>query len=370
MVKCCFPHHFFLSKHIVAASIFFNKRIPFYMHNNFVKTGLIVALSSLTFMACKKDNNNNNNNDTKDMHLYVTNTSDGNVTMYDLEADEMKTLRTTSTSTEGVYYDGDKDKMLVNSRSSNRVDAYTNVSDLSDNDIATIAFSGAADLASPRDIAVNNGMVVVADNSDVDGDSNTPDGRLYVYTKTDNSMTLRNIIITDFAVWGIEFIGNDLYAIVDKTNMLAVYNNFLDAYATTTTASPDKKIMIEGIVRTHGIAYDGGTMILTDIGDAGSDSDGGFHIISDFQNKFNGVSDGGMLMVAGNQVRVAGAATMLGNPVAAEYDADKDMVYIAEIANGGGRVLGFSSASTGGDLTPSWNKMLAKASSLYLYMED
>jgi hypothetical protein len=341
------------------------------MYNNFIKAGLIVALSSLTFMACDKDDNNDDQDDEMDdMYLYVTNTNDGDITMYDLEDDEMKTLRTTSTSTEGVYYDEDMDQLLVNSRSSNRIDAYTDVDELDNLDIATIAFSGAVNLDSPRDIAVSGDMVVVADNEDVDGDSNTPDGRLFVYTKTANSITLRNIITTDFAVWGIEFVNNDLYAIVDKTNMLAVYNNFLDNNTTSATVSADKTIMIEGIVRTHGIAYDGGTMILTDIGDAGSDSDGGFHIISDFMTKFNSVNDGDMLMVQGNQVRVAGAATMLGNPVAAEYNAEKDMVYIAEIANGGGRVLGFSSASTGGDLTPSWNKTLAKASSLYLYMED
>ncbi len=338
------------------------------MNNSFIKAGMIVALSSLTFMACDKENKD----DDKDMErtqLYVTNNNDGNVTMYDLDADEITTYRTTSTMTEGVYYDGALDEMIVASRSFNYLSVYDGMMEVTDNSIIPAAFSSAADLSSPRDIAVKGNLVVVADNADVDSDPTTADGRLFIYTKTGNSLILRNTVTTDFAVWGIEFVDNNLYAIVDKTNMLAVFNDFLDANRTDATVSANKKIMIEGIVRTHGLAYDDGTMILTDIGDAAVDSDGGFHIIKDFKTKFVGVADGAMLPVAGNQIRVAGPATLLGNPVSAEYDAANDMVYIAEAANGGGRVLGFATASTGGDLAPTWRRTSASASSLYFYRD-
>lgn len=37
---------------------------------------------------------------------------------------------------------------------------------------------------------------------------------------------LKNTFDIDFAVWGIEFIGDDLFAVVDKTADLAVFTNF------------------------------------------------------------------------------------------------------------------------------------------------
>lgn len=335
------------------------------MNTNFLKVGFLLAISSLAFVACDKENNNNDNSTRTE--LYVSNNSNGNVTVYDMEKNETKTLTTTSLAAEGIYYDADMDKVIQASRSSNQLNVYSSISTLSVNAILSLAFSSSSDLSSPRDVAVNGNMVVVADNADVDGNTATADGRLFIYTKSDGALTLRNVVTTEFAVWGIEFVENDLYAVVDKTNQLAVFANFTASNTTNATVSASKTIAIEGIVRTHGLAYDGGTMILTDVGAATSDSDGGFHIITDFKSKFSNTADGGMLAVAGNQIRVAGAATMLGNPVAAEYDASANVVYIAEAANGGGRVLSYTNADAGGDLTPSMNKSLSKASSLYFY---
>lgn len=339
------------------------------MNKNIFKLGLVTVLSASMFMACQKDddNNNNNNQGTNKTELYVSNNSNGNVTIYDMETEETKTLSTTSTAAEGIYYDADNDNVIQASRSSNQLNVYANISTLGTNTLLAIAFSSASDLDSPRDIAVNGNMVVVADNADADGDPLTDDGRLFIYTKNNGSLTLRNTVSTDFAVWGIEFVGNDLYAVVDKTNQLAVFANFTASNTTNSTVSATKTIAIEGIVRTHGLAYDGGTMILTDVGDAASDTDGAFHIIADFDSKFSATQDGDMMAIAGNQVRVAGAATMMGNPVAAEYDADANIVYIAEAANGGGRVMSYNNADVGGDLSPSTNKSVAKASSLYLH---
>lgn len=221
---------------------------------------------------------------------------------------------------------------------------------------------------SPRDLAVNDDIYVVSDNADVDGDTTTNDGRLFVFVKGDNGFTLRNTITVDFAVWGIEFVGNNLYAVVDKTNQLAVFTNFSASNTTDATVAASKTITVEGIVRTHGIGYDDGTMILTDIGDAAVDNDGGFHIITDFDSKFSGVADGGTLAVS-DQVRVAGSNTFLGNPISAEFDSDTNTVFIAERANGGGRVLAFTNADAGGNIAPSVNNTLSGASSLYFYSE-
>ncbi len=335
------------------------------MNTNFLKIGFAVVLAAVAFTACDKDDKDG---DKDRMELYVTNNTDGNVTVYDLESDEMRTLTTTATAAEGIYYDSDNDRIIQASRSANQLDVFSDVKEAANNVALATLFSSSADLSSPRDVAVNGNIVVVADNADADGNTATADGKLFVYTKTDGAFTLRNTITTEFAVWGIEFVGDNLYAIVDKTNQLAVFNNFAAGNMIDATVSATKTIMIEGIVRTHGLAYDAGTMILTDIGDANSDSDGAFHIIADFDSKFNGVSNAGMLTLA-DQVRVAGAATNLGNPVSAEYDADSKTIYIAEAKKDGGRVLSFTDASAGGDLTPKMNKTLAGASSLYLYME-
>ena len=293
------------------------------------------------------------------------------MTVYDVKDSSNITASsfgTVSTDAEGIYYDGSSDEVTQASRSGLQLNAYGNILLSTSGIDLTATVSSSAVLVSPRDLAVNGDFYAVADNADVDGDPATADGRIFIFQKSGGNFTLRNTVTTDFSLWGIEFVGSSLYAVVDKTSDVAEFEDFLDNSADA-TVSASKRITIEGIVRTHGIAETDGTMILTDIGDATVDSDGGFHVISNFASKFDAVENGGTLAVAGNQVRVAGAATFLGNPISAEYDAVNDIVYIAERANGGGRVLAFASVQAGGDLSPAVNNELAGASSLYLYQE-
>lgn len=338
------------------------------MNKRFLKLGFALVFGSFILVACDKDDDGADNMENlQNTKLFVSNNNDGNITVYDMVSGEVQTLATSSTAAEGIYYDGEKDEIIQASRSSNQLNAYANISSFLANVMLSIEFSSSSDLSSPRDIAVNGNMVVVSDNSDVDGDMATPDGRLFIYTRSNGSLSLRNTVTTDFALWGIEFVGNDLYAVVDKTNQLAVFTNFTATNTTDATVSASKKIAIEGIVRTHGLAYDKGTMVLTDVGDAASEIDGAFHIITNFDTKFNAVTDGGIMAVSNNQTRIEGDATSLGNPVAAEYDASSNTVFIAEVANGGGKVLAFSNADSGGNITPTINNNLSKASSLYFY---
>ncbi len=339
------------------------------MNKNVIQLSLAIALGSFLMVSCDKDDD-----DTVEMQeqeeqvqLFASNNSNGNVTVYDMTKGEVKTLTTTSTAAEGIYYDHDTDEIIQASRSSGQLNAFANISTFLVDAALTASVSSSADLESPRDIAVNDDFIVVADNADADGNADTPDGRLFIYTRSNGEITLQNIVTTDFALWGIEMVEDDLYAVVDKTNELAVFTEFTATNTTNATVSASKRIAIEGIVRTHGLAYDNGTMILTDVGDAASDSDGAFHIISDFDSKFGAVANGEVMAVANNQIRVSGASTFLGNPVSAEYDADSKMVFIAEAANGGGRVLAFSNTDAGGDIAPSVNNSLASASSLYFY---
>ncbi|MBU2994840.1 hypothetical protein KO500_00235 [Cellulophaga baltica] len=339
------------------------------MKNSIFNFGLTMAITSLTLISCDNNDDDSSTVDTEfeTAQLFASNNSDGKVTIYDMNTGDVKTLTTSSDAAEGIYYDEDSDEIIQASRSSNQLNVYSGISTYLASTTISASFSSSSDVESPRDIAVNGDYLVVADNADVDGDTETADGRLFVYTIADGSITLRNIITTDIALWGIEFVGDDLYAVVDKTNELAVYTSFTATNTTDAVVSASKRIAIEGIVRTHGLAYDNGTMILTDVGDAASDSDGAFHIITDFDSKFNAVADGETMVLANNQVRVSGSSTFLGNPVATEYDADSETVFIAEAANGGGKVLAFSNASAGGDIAPSINNTLASASSLYFY---
>tara|TARA_R110000796_G_scaffold35017_3_gene90244 strand:+ start:228934 stop:229956 length:1023 start_codon:yes stop_codon:yes gene_type:complete len=337
------------------------------MKTNILKFGLTLAIGSLVLISCDNDNDDDGAPAIESTQLYVSNNTDGNVTIYDMVSGDVKTLTTTATAGEGIYYDANTDEIIQASRSSNQLDVYTDISTYLINAAISASLSSSSDVTSPRDIAVNDNFVVVADNSDADGNPDTADGRLFIYSRTNGSLMLRNTVTTDFALWGIEFVGNNLYAVVDKTNKLAVYTNFTAMNTTNATVSATKTIAIEGIVRTHGLAYDNGTMILTDVGDAASDTDGAFHIITNFDSKFSAVSNGEIMAVANNQVRVSGASTALGNPVSAEYDAASKTVFIAEAANGGGRVLAFSNADAGGNITPSMNVALSKASSLYFY---
>ena len=307
--------------------------------------------------------------------LFTSNNNDGNVNVYNvtnLSAVATSTLTTPISASDGVYYNSDEDLVVQASRSTFGLEGYTGITVSSSLISTTVTANvvGSLDMTSPRELAVNGNFYVVADNADADGDDTTNDGRLFVYSKNGNSFTLRNTITTDIKLWGITFIGNDLYAIADTTNELAVYTNFLNN-TTTTTLATSKKIAVEGIVRTHGLTYDAmtDTMVLTDIGDASNgQDDGGFHVIDNFTSKFSSTTNGATLAVA-QQTRVSGASTLLGNPVDVAYDGESQTVFIAEAGNNGGRILAFSNIGSGGDVTPSYNSSLSKASAVYLYKE-
>ena len=331
----------------------------------------LLAFSAVIFSSCSDDDDNTNDmitDPTVSLKLYTSNNANGNIDVLDVTNTsnvQSKTLITTSTAADGVYYDASTDAVFQASRSNLNLEGFTDISLLTSGTSVLVDIAGTADMTSPREVAVNGNYYVVADNSDVDGDTNTPDGRLFIYEKTGSTFTLRNTITTDFKLWGITFSGSNLYAIVDTTNQLAVFNNFL-ANTTDATVMASKTIAIEGIVRTHGLALDNNTMVLTDIGVASgtatSATDGAFHVISDFSTKFNNTANGGTLALS-EQIRVEGSNTMLGNPVDVAYDAMTGTVYIAEAANG--KILAYNNIGSGGNLTPVVNYDLASASAVY-----
>lgn len=335
---------------------------------NISKIFITGTLCALAFTSCSDDDDNLPIDDDMPMDnsgLFATSHSDGNVTRYNLSTGESEVFTTNASDAEGIFYSPDDDgsfTIAVRGDGQNSIESYE---DVNDGDDFELDITGPDVLDSARDLAVSGDYYVVADNAN-------PQGRFFVFERGDDSFVLRNTITVDFEVWGIEFVGSDLYAVVDNTSDLAVFNNFLDTNADATLEA-SKRVTIEGIVRTHGLDYDGNTMIMTDIAAASGDNfdtDGAFHVITDFDSKLANVENGGTLSVS-EQIRYEGNSTLLGNPVNVVYDSNSDIVYIAELANGGGRVLSFESVSsnTGGNVTPSINNELAGVSSLYLHIE-
>ena len=336
-----------------------------------IKNLAILFTLVLGLIACDKDDSKEVENNTKVM-LFASNNSDGDISQFDFTDKSnvsSKKFITASTAADGVFYDSSSDAVFQVSRSAFSIEGFTGISANVDGAELSISLGilGSQKMDSPREMAVSGNYFVVADNKDVDGNAATPDGRLFIYEKTSTGFMLRNTITTDIKLWGITFIGNDLYAVADADNELAVYQNFLSNMqnAAITTS---KRVEIEGITRTHGLTYDASsnTMVLTDIGSAtNTQDDGGFHIIKNFTNKFSSTANGAMIGLA-DQIRVAGAATLMGNPVDVAYDGATDIVYIAEAGNGGGRILAFQNSSAGGNMTPFFNSAFAAASSVYL----
>ncbi|WP_108245039.1 autotransporter outer membrane beta-barrel domain-containing protein [Muricauda brasiliensis] len=334
------------------------------------KMGLLSMF--MVMVSCSEDDNSmmpddmGGNDDDDEMvegrraELYVTNNDNGDITKFDITNDTQLTIGTSSTAAEGIYYDASEDLVIQASRSSNWLESF-DVTDLLDVDLSLdISFNGDADLESPRELAVYGDYYVVADNGS---------NKFFVYQKTGTMFSLQTTVDVPFPVWGITFKGGDLYAVVDISSDLAVYYNFLDK-AMDGTMYPDKRVTIEGIVRTHGLTYSGSddVMVMTDIGDAANtDDDGGFHIINDFSLKFDALSDGDVL-TTDNQIRVAGSSTLMGNPIDVAYDSETDIVYVSDI--GTSKVLGFSSIGSGGNIAPTFNVDLTAASSIYFSSDE
>lgn len=332
-----------------------------------------LAATALTFSSCEKsDSMESMVTPSQSAVLYATNNSNGDISAYDLKSSNMitTTFATSSSAADGVYFDGSTGTLLQVSRSSKGIEGFKVNSSVSLGGILNVALDidGSKDMESPREMAVSGNFYVVADNADVDKNTATSDGRLFIYQRNGNSFSLRNIITTDIKLWGITFIGNDLYAVADADNKLGVYTNFL-SNTSNMTLTTSKKVAIEGIVRTHGLDYDASTdtMVLTDIGDAtNTQSDGGFQVIAGFKSKFNSVSNSGTI-AAKDMIRVSGPMSNLGNPVDVAYDGETKTVYIAEAGNGGGRILSYTNITANGDMAPKMNQSLAAASSVYLY---
>jgi hypothetical protein len=215
-----------------------------------------------------------------------------------------------------------------------------------------------SDFSNGRGLAVVGRQYVVAQDAS-DANNNTNGFVIYEDTNDDGLNRLRTYT-TSINTWGLQYIGDDMYAVVDNSDSIAVFNDFF-GNADNAMVEPDSYIRIDGLVRTHGIQYDEDEdiMVLTDVGEASSDSDGALFIINNFS------SFSGSTVTAADYTKISGNSTMLGNPVDVDYDEDTDRIYVAERLRDGGLLLVFS-ADDSGDVAPASSLNFSGISALWL----
>ena len=288
--------------------------------------------------------------------FFVSSNTEKNIGLFNVMDDNsiaMEDLKTIATDADGIFYDRTNDILYQLSRNANKINAYSNVSTT-----PTLSIISSTNFVNGREITVvGNKLIVAEDGSEANGQQN----RLIVYTLSPGAITFDRAFDVDINLWGIQADFTTLYAVVDNSNQIAVFNDFFDQ--TGSSVTPDALVSIEGLVRTHGITYDpvDDIMLLTDIGDADSDTDGAFFVINDFTEA---AADG--MVTASELFRASGGASRLGNPVDIAFDKDRRRVYIAERANGGGRVLGFKLPVVTSSIAPVFNMPFPGASAIHL----
>lgn len=279
--------------------------------------------------------------------LFLSSNTTGNIGVLDLAAANLsiQNIVAGGLDADGIYYDQKTDVLYQLNRTNNVVNAYADVlTNLALGLPVAITATSTSDFSNGREIAVSgNKLVVTQDAAPGNGDLN----KFIVYDISANSITLDKIYTLDINLWGILFAGSSLIAVEDNSNRVAIYENFFQQPAGTLMATT--KVSVEALVRTHGIAYDAQSdlMILTDVGDAASATDGALMFVSDWTQ----ASADGTVSVS-EQIILAGPNTLLGNPVDVAYSKTEAMVYVAERANLGGQLLAFAIPTSSGNPLP------------------
>ena len=339
------------------------------------KTILSTLVFSVMMFSCSSDDTNNSANSelsrsaNKEFKLFTTSNNSGKASVTDLNETNPIThsFSVASTDADGAFYFADSDEFILASRSNNKIELYDGVS----NAIATnatslpLTFSSTSDFNNAREIAVFGDRVVVTQDQNA---ANLNTNKLLVYQKTASGFTLLNSFTVNFKVWGIHLEGETLFAVADLTSDLVVFENF---FANINGAIlPTKRVSIEGLVRTHGLTYSkrSDTMVLTDVGSAASNSDGGIIIIKGFTDVLSETINLGTIAV-NKQIRIYGSATMLGNPVDVAYDNFTKKIFVAERLFGGGKVLTFDLPKSNQNVAPVSSRNEAGVSSVFLLRE-
>ncbi len=264
--------------------------------------------------------------------VFVSSNTQSQVAMYDSALAQM-TAMVGAADADGIYYNDDTQMLYQVNRTENQIDVY----EWDGMELTFVASSPSGEFINGRELAVMGDTLVVAQDAN---DDNANQNALVVFEINGNAVDYVGTHNVDINLWGIRSAGNDLHAIVDNSNNVAVFAGFFDIdHSTSSALAADTTISVEGLTRTHGLDYDAENdlMILTDIGSADSDSDGALVLVYDFMDA---AADGTVQL--SEQIRATGAETMLGNPVDVALNYDAGLLYVAERANGGGQLLTFA----------------------------
>lgn len=148
-----------------------------------------------TLTSCDKDDDNTDPIEEDEVMLFATNNANGNISAYhvdDLESVPTHVFMTQSTAADGVYFNPSTNELVIASRSSMGVEAFSNISFSSSttNVDVSLGVLDSAVMDSPRGMAVSGNYYVVADNMDVDSNALTHDGRFFVYQRDSDGFTL------------------------------------------------------------------------------------------------------------------------------------------------------------------------------------
>lgn len=332
---------------------------------------LLLAVTPLFFTSCDDEGDVDDPISIREVDAFTSTNTDGEILTFDfsdLDDDPNVTNKRNTVAyadADGIYYNDFKDLLIQVSRTDNKVYVYEDFKDAEAGAAVTPDFESEEGLFSnARGITFGRDRIIVAQDGN---DANNNVNKLVVFNLDDKRPVLRNTFTVDINLWGIFYDDNDLYVISDNTSDVAIYKDFFDN-ETDGDLTPTMTVTIEGLVRTHGLTFsdaDDELMILTDVGDAASDSDGQVIFIRDFDDKSEAAGDGGTIALA-DQIVIRGEGTFLGNPVDVDYDQLTERIFVSERKTDGGRLLVFDRPETSGNPAPIYNTTVPGISSLAL----
>ena len=330
-----------------------------------------ILFTAATFVSCSTDSEGMDGIDDTSalvsgpkVTLFTGSNTSGKINMFDMTDRKNitnKSFKSASTDGNGIHYDPINDCLFEASRSESNVLVFENLNNNESGAALAPSIMSDVQVENPRDIAISGDRIVVSSDATGPRDSN----KFYVYESTSNSVRLVNVYETGNQHWGIFLAGNTLYAAIDNSGRIAVYNDFFSKPSGELTA--DDQITIEGAQSLRGITYDEveDQLFLADVRNPLDDSDGAIHTIKNFSVIYSGLEAYGTISEVNT---VSGAESMLGNPVDLEYDNIGKVLYTAERATNGGMALAFDMNTTG-NMKPMMQQSVSGISSIYLNVE-
>lgn len=329
-----------------------------------------ILFTAVTLVSCSTDSEGIDGisliTDGAKVTLFTGSNTSAKINMFEILGDQTtmsKSFQSASRDGNGIHYDPINDCLFEASRSENNVLVFENLNNNASGSSLAPSLRSDVQVENPRDIAVAGDRIVVSSDAVGPRDSN----KFYVYENTGSSVRLVNVYETGNQHWGIFLAGNTLYAAIDNSGRIAVYNNFFSNNSGELTA--DDQIFIEGAQSLRGITYDEveDQLFLADVRNPLDDSDGAIHTIKNFSVIYSGLETFGTITAA-DVTTVSGSASMLGNPVDLEYDNVGKVLYAAERSTHGRMALAFDTTDNASS-TSMMQKAVSGISSIHLNVE-